>query len=146
MRRKLTYVKIADMCKRHTELKVLVCCLSCVRKITIYDGLEDHERVSCTPAAKLSSLCHFGIETIRVLQFACHKVIVWRLVNPLGWQTNSCMKISNVYLHVINKKYNHYGMLSIILSNLLTLSSHLVGTLCSTHFLPFSFSVLAYPT
>ena len=107
-------MKITDMCKRHTELNVLVCCLSCVRKITIYDGLEDHERVSCTPAAKLSSLCHFGIETIRVLQFACHKVIVWRLVNPLGWQTNSCMKISNVYLHVINKNYNHhYGMLII---------------------------------
>ena len=49
-----------------------------------------------------------------MLQFACHKVVVWRLVNPLGWQTNPCMKISNVYLHVINKKYNrHYGMLII---------------------------------
>lgn len=52
--------------------------------------------------------------TICVLQFACHKVIVWRrrLVNPLGWQTNSCTKISNVCLHVINKRYNHhYGII-----------------------------------
>jgi len=50
MRRKLTYVTIADMCKQHTELNVLVCCSSRVRKRTIYDGLEDHRWVSCTPA------------------------------------------------------------------------------------------------
>ena len=47
--------------KRHTELNVLVCYLSRVRKRTIYDGLEDHGRVSCTPA-ELSSLRHFGVE------------------------------------------------------------------------------------
>jgi len=32
-----------------------------VRKRTIYDGLEDHGRVSCTPA-ELSSLRHFGVQ------------------------------------------------------------------------------------
>jgi len=59
-------VTIVDMCKRHTELNVLVCCLSCVRKRTIYDDLEDHGRVSCTPA-ELSSLCHFGVEKFSAL-------------------------------------------------------------------------------
>jgi len=53
------------MCKQHTELNVLVCCLSRVRKRTIYDGLENHGRVSCTPA-ELSSLRHFGVEKIFV--------------------------------------------------------------------------------
>ena len=38
---KLTCVTMADMCKQHTELNVLVCCLSCVRKRTTYDSLED---------------------------------------------------------------------------------------------------------
>ena len=65
MRRKLTYVHDNRRCvvitKRHTELNVLVCYLSHVRKRTIYDGLEDHRHVSCTPA-ELSSLCHFGVE------------------------------------------------------------------------------------
>ena len=49
------------MCKQYTELNVLICCLSRVRKRTIYDGLGDHGRVSFTPA-ELSSLCHFGVE------------------------------------------------------------------------------------
>ena len=65
MHRKLTYVHDNRRCvvitKRHTELNVLVCYLSHVRKRTIYDGLEDHRRVSCT-SAELSSLCHFGVE------------------------------------------------------------------------------------
>ena len=68
MWRKLTYVVIADMCKRLTELNVLVCCLSHVRKRTIYDGLEDHGRVSCTPV-ELSSLCHIGVENFRRWKF-----------------------------------------------------------------------------
>ena len=58
---------IADMCKRHTELNILVCCLSRVRKRTIYDGLEDHGRVSSTPA-ELSSLRHFGVVKFSALK------------------------------------------------------------------------------
>ena len=82
MRRKLTYVTIADMCKRHTELNVLVCCLSRVRKRTIYDGLEDHRRVSCTPA-ELSSLRHFGIE-----KFSALKIFVRLIFVVVGHQRN----------------------------------------------------------
>ena len=54
----MTIADTKGICKQHTELNVLVCCLSRVRKRTIYDGLEDHGQVSCTPA-ELSSLCHF---------------------------------------------------------------------------------------
>ena len=68
-RRKLNVpnMTIADMCKRHTELNVLVCCLSRVRKRTIYDALEDHGWVACTPA-ELSSLRHFGVEKFSALK------------------------------------------------------------------------------
>ena len=40
---------------------------SCVRKRTIYDGQEDHRRVSCTQA-ELSSLRHFGIVKFSALK------------------------------------------------------------------------------
>ena len=64
-RRKLNALKISlrgkpvelHKRKRHTELNVLVCCLSRVRKRAIHDGMEDNRRVSCT-AAKPSSLRH----------------------------------------------------------------------------------------
>ena len=55
------------MCKRHMELNVLVCCLSRVRKRTIYESLENHGRVSCTPA-ELSSLRHFSIKKFLALK------------------------------------------------------------------------------
>ena len=61
------------MCKWHMKLNVLVCCLSCVRKRTIYDGLEDHRRVSCTPA-ELSSLRHIGFEKFRRWKFFMHLI------------------------------------------------------------------------
>jgi len=65
-------VTITDMCKRHTELNVLICCLSRVRKRTIYDGLEDHRRVSCTPA-ELSSHRHF---VTLVLKISVHLIFI----------------------------------------------------------------------
>ena len=46
------------MRKQHTELNVLVCCLSRVKKRAIYDGLEDNRRISCT-AGEPSSLHHY---------------------------------------------------------------------------------------
>ena len=50
---------ICDMCKQHTKLNVLVCCLSRVRKRAVHNGLENHGRVSCTAAAILTlSLRH----------------------------------------------------------------------------------------
>ena len=60
------------MCKRHTELNILVCCLSHVKKRTLYNGLEDHGRVSVGQQLYLLSVILLDNEAVEVKVDASH--------------------------------------------------------------------------
>ena len=63
------------MHKQHTELNVLICCLTRVRKKAIYDDLE---KVLCTPA-ELSLLRHYvtirEVSIIRLCYYLALKIM-----------------------------------------------------------------------
>jgi len=59
---------ITDMCKRHTELNVLVCCLSRVRKRTIYDGFMYPSRAILTLSLRGWKI--FGAEKLSCVKFS----------------------------------------------------------------------------
>ena len=84
---------ICDMCKWRTELNVLVCCSTCVRKKAIHDGLENHKQVSCT-AAEPSSLCHYvTVCEVSIVWLCCY----WPLKNFHASNFHHCRPPKNIF-------------------------------------------------